>query len=83
MGVKVHVLQGVYLCTYNLAVDTQFLCQNESLTDISIRILGIVSMGVFSFVTSFYWYYGNMMSVCKMEHMLLMYVYNSILMISL
>lgn len=48
MGVKVHIFQGVYLCTYNFAVDTQFLCQNESLTDISVRILGIMCLWVSS-----------------------------------
>ena len=71
MGVQVHTFQSVYLCTYNLAVCTQFLCQNESLRYICTNSGDCVSMGIFSFVTSFYLYDGKMMSVCRMEKMLL------------
>lgn len=72
MGVTLHIFQGLHLCALNLAVDTQFLCRNESLTEVSVRILGIVCLwAVFSLVTSFYLYYGNTMSIFRMEQVLL------------
>lgn len=65
MGVRAHIFQGVHLCALNLAVDSQFLCQKESLTEVSAGILGIVCLWVVcSFVTSFYLYYAFLFVLC-------------------
>lgn len=62
VGVKVHIFQHAYLCTYSPAADTQFPCQNESLTEFC---------GYLQCCDQFVFGLWNR-DVCRMEQVLLM-----------